>query len=100
MPNYLFIDGAYLHKNFGSQMQAFYGLVPQIDFQILAGSLEAERTYYYDAIDYTKASGEGQGEYDTRISEKEALHEHQGRWQVQEQRTPQKPLKRPVMKRA
>ena len=76
MPNYLFIDGAYLHKNFGSQMQAFYGLVPQIDFQILAGSLEAERTYYYDAIDYTKASGEGQGEYDTRISEKEALHDY------------------------
>lgn len=57
-------------------MQTFYDQVPEIDFRVVAEGFQAERTYYYDAIDYTQASDEAKKDYDNRISEKEALHDY------------------------
>lgn len=44
MSSYLFIDGAYLRKHFTEQMRSFYGVVPEIDFEVLAAKLKSERT--------------------------------------------------------
>lgn len=75
MARYLFVDGAYLHRQFHDHMQRFYGRVPEFDFLAMAQDLNAYRTYYYDAIDYTKHDGETDAAYDARIERAEAQHD-------------------------
>jgi hypothetical protein len=76
MSSYLFIDGAYLRKHFNEQMQTFYGVVPVIDFGVLAASLKSERTSYYDAIDYARHATESEDGFQARVTQAEGFHDH------------------------
>lgn len=76
MASYLFIDGAYLRKHFNEQMQTFYGVVPAIDFELLAASFKSERTYYYDAIDYERHATEAEDGFQARVAQAEGVHDH------------------------
>lgn len=76
MSSYLFIDGAYLRKHFNEQMQTFYGVVPELDFELLAASLKSERTYYYDAIDYERHATESEDTFQARVTRAEGVHDH------------------------
>jgi uncharacterized LabA/DUF88 family protein len=76
MSSYLFIDGAYLRKDFTEQMRSFYGVIPEFDFVALAASLKSERTYYYDAIDYERHATESEETSAARVAAAEAVHDH------------------------
>ena len=76
MNSYLFIDGAYLREHFEKQMQSFYGEVPSIQYEVLASRLSGHRTYYYDAIRYTRGESESDAECKARIERMQALHDH------------------------
>jgi uncharacterized LabA/DUF88 family protein len=76
MSVYAFIDGNYLHSNFSKQMQAFYGVIPAINYEQLGADLQAPRLFYYDAIDYAKADNETDAAHEQRVVEREALHDH------------------------
>ena len=73
---YAFIDGNYLHTNFKGLMAAFYDVVPAIDYQRLAATLDATRFFFYDAIDYSRSDGETDADYERRVADLEALHDH------------------------
>src|SRR5688572_29370054 len=64
---YLFIDGAHFAKQFTEKMTDFYGIVPPIDYAALKAETQADRIYYYDAIDYEKKVGESDAAHTARI---------------------------------
>jgi uncharacterized LabA/DUF88 family protein len=69
---YLFVDGHYLEQHFTKHMQDFYGEVPQFFFEQFRAVLEADRVYYYDAIDYEIGPTETAAERDARVAIREA----------------------------
>jgi uncharacterized LabA/DUF88 family protein len=76
MATYLFIDGNYLRTHFNKQMKAFYDYVPEIEFEQIRKRYNAQRVYYYDAIDYTQAQNEANEAYAARIDAREDLHDY------------------------
>jgi uncharacterized LabA/DUF88 family protein len=76
MNSYLFIDGSYLREYYAEHMQGFYGVVPQIQYDVLASQLGSHRTYYYDAINYQQGAAETTDDYEARIRKAVALHDH------------------------
>lgn len=71
----MFIDGAYLQKYFKENMLAFYGHVPQLQYEGLS-EFGCQRFYYYDAIDYTKGNDESDDAYKARVDTREETHDH------------------------
>lgn len=96
MTRYLFIDGAYLQTHYRLWMQTFYGTVPAIEWDVLASTLQSQRNYYYDAINYQVMSGEDESAKNRRVAEMHSLHDHisrQTRFHVREghvRRSPEK----------
>ena len=96
MTRYLFIDGAYLQAHYRRWMQTFYGTVPAIEWDVLASTLQSQRNYYYDAINYQVMPGEDETTKNRRIAKTQALHDHisrQTRFHVREghvRRSPEK----------
>jgi uncharacterized LabA/DUF88 family protein len=76
MASYLFIDGGYLRKHFNEQMQTSYGVVPAVDFELLAASFKSERTYYYDPIDFERHATEADDGFQARVAQAEGVHDH------------------------
>jgi uncharacterized LabA/DUF88 family protein len=76
MSSYLFIDGAYLRERFEHQMMTFYGVVPAIQFDVLAANLGGHRTYYYDAINYNRGPSESESDFNARITKIHRLHDY------------------------
>jgi uncharacterized LabA/DUF88 family protein len=57
-------------------MEKFYGFVPPIQFDVLSSQLGGQRTYYYDAINYSNLKDESDEDRDKRIAAKQAFHDY------------------------
>jgi uncharacterized LabA/DUF88 family protein len=65
---YLFIDGAYLRRNYAECVRPWFGSDGEIDFREVKGAFGAERAFYYDALDDRQRQGENAQEYEVRIA--------------------------------
>src|SRR5687768_4134229 len=95
--NILFIDGAYLRQYYDEFMQTVYGETPPIAYSNIAIQVGANRSYYYDAIDYIQDSSESLDVYNKRLATLEAEHEYIDRlegFHVRDGRVRQSPKKR------
>lgn len=77
--HYLFVDNAYLRNEFDRQMAGMYETTPAIDYEQLAASLGASRTFVYDAVDQNQAAKETADQFQARVGTLEGLLNHVAR---------------------
>lgn len=77
MSSYLFIDGAYLLRQFTDKMTRFYGVAPLIRFdELAAGLVRPFRTMFYDAVDHAQRKDETPEQLQERVHERMEMHRY------------------------
>jgi uncharacterized LabA/DUF88 family protein len=66
--SYLFIDGEYLRRNYTECVRPWFGSDGEIDFAQVKAVFEAERAFFYDALDDREREGESTQDYDARVA--------------------------------
>lgn len=73
MTTYLFIDGAYLRRNYSDCVRPWFGSDGEIDFRQVKGVFGAERAFYYDALEDEPRQGESAEDCELRIANDEVF---------------------------
>ena len=73
MTTYLFIDGAYLRRNYADCVRPWFGSDGEIDFQQVKGGFGAERAFYYDALEDEQRPNESKEDCESRIANDEVF---------------------------
>lgn len=69
---YLFIDGAYLRKQYEDQCRAHYQREGKLSLSALRGRMHAKKAFFYDCFDELKRPGESDEDYSVRCASQQA----------------------------
>lgn len=73
MTTYLFIDGAYLRRNYADCVRSWFGSDGEIDFRQVKAVFGAERAFYYDALEDEQRPNESAEDCESRIANDEVF---------------------------